>query len=51
MKTNHKDASDVSTKQTVALVAATLMSAGQIGINQLDDAIAKAKELVKKAGL
>lgn len=40
-----------STKQTIAQIAATLMGAGQLGINDLDAAIAKATELVKKAGL
>jgi hypothetical protein len=40
-----------STKQTIAQIAATLMSAGQLGINDLDAAIAKATELAKKAGL
>ena len=40
-----------STKQTVAQVAATLMSNGQLGINDLDAAVAKAIEIVKKSGL
>jgi hypothetical protein len=45
--------SDEQQKQSdaisIAMIAATLMSTGQIGINQLDDAVAKAKELIKRA--
>jgi hypothetical protein len=40
-----------STKQTIARIAATLMSAGQLGINDLDAAVDKAVEIVKKSGL
>jgi hypothetical protein len=40
-----------STKQTIAQIAATLMSAGQLGINDLDAAVAKAVEIAKKSGL
>jgi len=41
---------DITLKQqTIALVAATLMSAGQLGINDLQPAVDKAKAIVELA--
>ena len=48
---NEERRRDTAAKQTVAVIAVALIIAGQIGIDEVGNAIAKAKEVVSKAGL